>query len=91
MSAGLTCANPNDRRPGVSITQPESSGNGIARAEVEVCLPLPVTSFTAPVVRKASGAKELTSVDLPTPEWPKKTVLRPDNAALTSVIPSPVF
>jgi len=68
MSCGLTCANPKERSPGVSITQPESSGNGMARAEVEVCLPLPVTSFTSPVVRNASGAKELTSVDLPTPE-----------------------
>jgi hypothetical protein len=52
----------------VSITQPESFGNGIARADVEVCLPRPVTSFTSPVVREASGAKEFTKVDFPTPE-----------------------
>ena len=90
MSSGFTCANPKERRPGVSITQPESLGKGIARAEVDVCFPRPVTSFTSPVVREASGTSELTRVDFQTPECPRKTVVLSDSASLTSDIPAPV-
>ena len=60
----------------------------MARAEVDVCLPRPVTSLTSPVVRSASGTREFTNVDLPTPEWPRNTVVLPDSAALTSEIPA---
>ena len=59
-------ANPNDRIPGVSITQPPDA-SGSATDCVEVCRPRPI-SVTAPVARSASGTSRLTKVDLPTPE-----------------------
>ena len=52
-------------------------GRRSATAEVEVCRPRPVTSLTTPIARWASGTSPLTRVDLPTPEWPTKTLTRP--------------
>ena len=52
-------------------------GSGSATAEDEVCRPRPVTGLTSPTARSASGIRALTSVDLPTPEWPTSTLIRP--------------
>jgi hypothetical protein len=53
----------------VSITQElVESGSRSAIADEEMCRPLPVTTFTAPIARSAPGIKALTSVDFPTPE-----------------------
>ena len=76
--AGSTWASPNDRMPGVSMIQPSSSGSARATADDEVCRPRPVTSLTTPVARRARGTRALTSVLLPTPEWPTSTLTRPD-------------
>ena len=62
-----TCPSPNDRMPGVSTTQPPA-GSGRATADVDVCLPRPVTALTWPTMRAASGTSVLTKVDFPTPE-----------------------
>lgn len=43
-------------------------------AEVEVCRPRPVTSLTWLTALPAPGINALTRVDLPTPEWPTKTL-----------------
>ena len=69
-SSGSMWARPNDRIPGVSITQPPP-GSGSATDWVEVCLPLP-TPDTAPMARSAWGTRRFTNVDLPTPEWPEQ-------------------
>ena len=50
-SAAVMWASPNERMPGVSITQPPS-GSGSATAEDEVCRPRP-TELTSPVARRA--------------------------------------
>ena len=52
-----------------------------ATEEDDVCRPRPVTAFTTPVARCASGTSALTSVDLPTPECPTATVVRPSRSA----------
>ena len=49
-SSALTCARPNERTPGVSITQPSSSGRRSAIADDDVCRPLPI-ALTTPVAR----------------------------------------
>ena len=59
--------------PGVRL----ESGSRSAMAEDDMCRPRPVTAFTAPIARSAPGIKALTSVDLPTPEWPTKTLRWP--------------
>ena len=41
-SSAVTWARPNERTPGVSITQPSSSGSGSAIADDDVCRPLPI-------------------------------------------------
>ena len=56
------------------------SGSGNATAEDDVCRPRPVTGLTVPVTRSASGTSALTSVDLPTPDCPMSTLMRPSNA-----------
>ena len=63
---GSIWAIPNERTPGVSIIQP--GFNASATAEEEVCLPLPVTSFTFPISRSESSESKFTNVDFPTPE-----------------------
>ena len=42
-----------------------------------MCRPRPVTTLTTPVARSASGTRALTSVLLPTPEWPTSTLTPP--------------
>src|SRR6266704_852786 len=79
-SSGVTCASPNDRTPGVSITQPSSSGRRSATAELDVCRPMP-NALTTPVARRASGTSRLISVDLPTPECPTNTDICPVSRA----------
>src|SRR6202034_1629793 len=87
---GLTCPSPNPRSPGVSISHPSpgpspgfppglscSGGSGSASTEDDVCLPRPVTALTRPTVRSASGTSVFTIVDLPTPDWPISTLIRP--------------
>ena len=69
------CASPKLRSPGVSMTQPPS-GSSSAIADDEVCRPRPVTALTPPVARPAPGTSALTRVDLPTPEWPTRTLTR---------------
>ena len=64
----------------MSISQPVSSGSGSAIADDEVCRPLPVTALTTPTARPASGTSALTSDDLPTPDWPMSTLIRPSSA-----------
>src|SRR5882757_1333194 len=91
-----TCASPNDRIPGVSITQPSGAlsaasgpsgllnrGSGMATADDEVCRPLP-TPESRPTARSASGTSALTSVDLPTPECPMNADSRPVSTARSS-------
>ncbi|SKY04867.1 Uncharacterised protein [Mycobacteroides abscessus subsp. abscessus] len=77
MSSALTCARPNERMPGVSITQPRglssSPGSGSATDCVDVWRPLP-TPLTTPVARSASGTRRFTNVDFPTPECPMSAV-----------------
>jgi hypothetical protein len=53
------------------------SPSGRATAEEEVCRPRPVTGFTEPTERAASGTSVFTSVDLPTPDCPMSTLIRP--------------
>ncbi len=57
------------RTPGVSITQPASSGSRSAIADTDVCRPRPI-ALTTPVSRSASGTSALIRVDLPTPGMP---------------------
>ena len=66
------------------------SGSARATAEDEVCRPRPVTAFTIPTARSASGTRVLTSVDLPTPDWPMSTLIRPASAARSGAICSPL-
>ncbi len=65
------------------MTQPPP-GRRSATADVDVCRPRPVTSLTTPVARRASGTSALTSVDLPTPECPTNTDVRPASASRTA-------
>jgi hypothetical protein len=60
--------------PGVSITSMPVPW--ISRAAVVVWRPRPITSFTAPVCC-SPPVTVLTSVDLPTPEWPANAASRP--------------
>src|SRR5215475_6481626 len=53
------------------------SGSGRATAEEDVCRPRPVTGLTVPTARSASGITAFTRVDLPTPDWPMSTLIRP--------------
>ena len=71
---------PKLRSPGVSISHPPP-GSASATADDDVCRPRPVTTFTAPTARSASGIRALTSVDLPTPEWPTRTLSFPASSA----------
>ena len=71
---------PKLRRPGVSMIQPPP-GSGSATTDEEVCRPRPVTGLTAPTARPASGISVLTRVDLPTPEWPTRTLIRSASSA----------
>ena len=88
--AGLMWCSPNERTPGVSITQPPASeGSGSASAEVVVWRPRPVTTLTSPVRRAYSGTRALTSVVLPTPLWPTHAVIRPDSRSRTSSSAAP--
>ena len=59
----------------MSISQPSPSGS--ATADDEVCRPRPVTGLTVPVDRAAAGTRVFTSVDLPTPDCPMSTLIRP--------------
>ena len=73
--SGVTWLSPKERTPGVSITQASTaSGRRSAMAALEVCRPRPVTALTTPIARSAPGISALTRVDLPTPEWPTKTL-----------------
>ena len=65
----------------MSISQPSPSGS--ATTDDEVCRPRPVTGLTTPVERAASGMTVFTSVDLPTPDCPMSTLIRPVTAART--------
>ena len=56
-------------------------------AEEEVWRPLPVTSLTTPVARSAPGTSALTRVDLPTPEWPMKTLTCPTSRSCNASRP----
>ena len=69
----------------MSITQPVLSGSRSAMADVEVCRPRPVTALTTPIARLAPGIRALTRVDLPTPEWPTKTLRWPSRKSRSSV------
>ena len=82
--SGSTWASPNDRIPGVSTIQPPP-GRASISAVTEVCRPRPVTAFTTPTDRKASGTSALTSVDLPTPLCPSSTLVRPASRSTISV------
>ena len=73
---------PNDRTPGVSTIQPLPMRSDTV--DEEVCRPRPVTSFTRPIARIASGTRAFTSVDLPTPEWPTATVVWPCSADVSA-------
>ena len=53
----------------------------LSRSCVEVCRPRPVTPFTRPTARSASGDRALMRVDLPTPEWPTSTENSPLSAS----------
>ena len=72
----------------MSITQPSSSGSCIASAEDEVCRPRPVTSLTTPMARSVPGTRAFSSVDLPTPEWPISTLIRPESRSRSSSSPT---
>ena len=65
-------------------------GNSRATADDEVCRPRPVTGFTIPTTRPASGTSAFTSVDLPTPDCPIMTLIRPDSAVHSGAICSSV-
>ena len=81
--SALTCPSPNPRSPGVSISHPSPSGR--ATAEEDVCLPRPVTGLTEPTERAASGTTVFTNVDLPTPDCPMSTLIRPVSTFRTRV------
>ena len=59
------------------------SPSGIATTDDDVCLPRPVTGLTVPTERSASGTRVFTSVDLPTPDGPMSTLIRPVSAERT--------
>ncbi len=78
---------PNERTPGVAMIQPwppSPVSTRIDTVELDVWRPRPVTWLTTPVARFASGTRALTSVDLPTPEWPTATVVRSTSSARSS-------
>ena len=56
-------------------------GSGSATAEDEVWRPRPVTTLTEPTARSAPGTSAFTRVDLPTPECPTMTLIRPASAS----------
>jgi hypothetical protein len=82
--AALTWPSPKLRSPGVSMSHP-SSPSGSATTDDEVCLPWPVTGLTTPVDRAAAGTSVFIKVDLPTPDGPMKTLIRPVTAARSLV------
>src|SRR5260370_7185372 len=53
------------------------SPSGIATTDDDVCRPRPVTGLTVPTERSASGTSVFISVDLPTPDGPMSTLIRP--------------
>jgi hypothetical protein len=81
-SSGSMCASPNDRMPGVSMTQPDPASGNATDCD-EVCRPFP-TPETSPVARSASGTSRFTSVDFPTPEWPSSTVTLSTSSGATA-------
>ena len=52
-------------------------GSRNATADDEVWRPRPVTGLTVPTARSAAGISVFTSVDLPTPECPTRTLSSP--------------
>ena len=58
-------------------------------AEVEVCRPRPVTAFTCPISRSASGTSAFTRVDFPTPLCPISTLVRSASRSRSSVRSAP--
>ena len=99
MFAASTCPSPKERIPGVSTIQPpagapaaRSSSVAISRSAMEdeeVCRPRPVTAFTTPVARVDPGTRAFTMVDLPTPEWPTATVVRPSSTRRSALRSAP--
>ena len=81
-SSAVTCARPNDRMPGVSMTVPPA-GRSNSTADDDVCRPLPIL-LTSPVARNASGTSRLTRVDLPTPDCPTNTLIRQASRSMSS-------
>ncbi len=77
---------PKPLMPGVSIMYPPSIGYIVEN--VVVWRPLPWESDMLPVRTSAPGSSEPISVDLPTPELPATSVVRPATSART--VPSPV-
>ncbi len=79
---------PKPLMPGVSIMYPPSIGYIVEN--VVVWRPLPWESDMLPVRTSAPGSSEPISVDLPTPELPATSVVRPASSARTLSTPSPV-
>ena len=74
--------------PGVSTIQPPP-GSASIQTLVDVCRPRPVTALTMPTSRAASGTSALTSVDLPTPLCPSRTLVRSSRRSRISVRSAP--
>ena len=69
-----TWARPNERTLGCRSAARRGTRT---RTPTWRCRPRPVTAFTEPTARSASGTSALTSVDLPTPDWPTSTEVTP--------------
>lgn len=73
---------------GESINWPPP-GKWNSRAVVVVCVPLPVSSDSAPTRVSTPGSRPLTRDDLPTPDWPTNTLTWPSRRFFSCSMPSP--
>ncbi|MNG09172.1 hypothetical protein D3C84_925780 [compost metagenome] len=87
-SARLTWPRPNSRIPGESINSPPP-GKWNNRAVVVVWVPWPDSSDNGPTRVSTSGSRLLTSDDLPTPDWPTNTLMRPSSCVCNCSMPLP--
>ena len=62
-----------------------SVGQASISADVDVWRPRPVTALTTPTSRCAVGISAFTSVDLPTPLCPIRTLVRPRSRSRSSL------
>src|SRR5215207_6127789 len=89
-TAASSATSPTERRPGVSSTTP-APGSRTSSRWLVTWRPLPSTGRVVPVAMTASSARTFVRVDLPAPEGPSNTRVRPGaRCARTASSPSPV-